>query len=287
MCGLSVTAITETRSGTPAFLHSPGYGSRVSRRRADTLLAERGLSPSRTAAARSVRAGHVRLPGGRLIAKPSELLPADAELILEGGREFVSRGGIKLENALEALPIEIAGRRCLDVGASTGGFTDCLLRRGAESVIALDVGYGQLDWGLREDPRVTVLERVNGRELRPELLPYVPDLVTIDVSFISIVKLLEPVARCAAEGWDLIGLVKPQFELGAKRVGRGGVVRVPEDRRDALRTVARAAAERGLTVRGFAPSGLAGPKGNLETFIWCDRSGDDSLDVEAAISEIE
>jgi 23S rRNA (cytidine1920-2'-O)/16S rRNA (cytidine1409-2'-O)-methyltransferase len=263
------------------------YGSRVSRRRADTLLAERGLAPSRTAAARSVRAGHVRLPGGRRVAKPSELLPIDAALILEGGREFVSRGGIKLENAIGALPIEIAGRRCLDVGASTGGFTDCLLRGGAESVIALDVGYGQLDWGLRQDSRVSVLERVNGRDLQPELLPYVPDLVTVDVSFISIVKLLEAVVRCAAEEMDLIGLVKPQFELGAKRVGRGGVVRDPEDRRDAVRGVAKAAAAHGLSVRGFASSGLPGPKGNLETFIWCDRSGDDSLDLEAAISEIE
>jgi 23S rRNA (cytidine1920-2'-O)/16S rRNA (cytidine1409-2'-O)-methyltransferase len=279
MCDLCVSGVTEADGGTVR---------RVSRRRADTLLAERGLAPSRSAAARSVRAGRVRLArGGRRILKPSELLPADAELLMEGGREYVSRGGIKLDNALEALPVRVEDRRCLDVGASTGGFTDCLLRRGAASVVAVDVGYGQLDWDLRQDPRVTVIERLNARELRPEALPYAPELVTVDVSFISLGKLLGPMAGCAADELDLVALVKPQFELGPERVGRGGVVRDAGARRDALRAVAGAATERGLLVRGFASSGLPGPKGNRETFIWCDRSGPPLEHLEGALEEVE
>jgi len=264
------------------------YGSRVPRRRADTLLAERGLAPSRSAAAQSVRAGQVRLGAdGPRVAKPSELVPTDAELVLEGGREFVSRGGVKLENALRALPVEVEGRRCLDVGASTGGFTDCLLRHGAASVIALDVGYHQLDWSLREDKRVTVLERFNARELGPGALPHQPELVTVDVSFISLAKLLAPIASCAPAGLDLLAMVKPQFELSPQRVGKGGVVREPSARRDALRAVAGAATEAGFSVRGFAPSGLPGPKGNRETFIWCDRDGPALDDLEAALAEVE
>jgi 23S rRNA (cytidine1920-2'-O)/16S rRNA (cytidine1409-2'-O)-methyltransferase len=279
MCALSVIPVTEV---------APGTVRAVPRRRADTLLAERGLAPSRSAAAQSVRAGQVRLGAdGPRVAKPSELLPPDAELILEGGPEFVSRGGVKLKNALDALPVEVEGRRCLDVGASTGGFTDCLLRRGAVSVIALDVGYGQLDWSLREDWRVMVLERSNARALGPGTLPYEPELVTVDVSFISLAKLLAPIASCAPDAFDLLALVKPQFELGPDRVGKGGVVREPSDRRDALRAVAGAATEAGLSVRGFAPSGLPGPKGNLETFVWCDRDGPAVDDLEAALTEVE
>ncbi|MBM3668334.1 MAG: TlyA family RNA methyltransferase, partial [Actinobacteria bacterium] len=212
------------------------------RRRADALLAERGLVPSRSAAAASIRAGMVRLGGdGPSVQKPGQLLPADAELIVAAGAEFVSRGGVKLANALEALPVPVRGRDCLDVGASTGGFTDCLLQRGAARVIALDVGYGQLDWRLRQDPRVIVLERRNARELGPGDLPFPPELATVDVSFISLAKLLGPIAAVAAERLDLLAMVKPQFELGPERVGRGGVVRDAADRRDALRGVAAAA----------------------------------------------
>jgi 23S rRNA (cytidine1920-2'-O)/16S rRNA (cytidine1409-2'-O)-methyltransferase len=259
----------------------------VSRRRADTLLAERGLAASRSAAAASVRAGRVRLgPDGTEVSKPGQLLPEDAELIVNPGAEYVSRGGIKLRNALAALDLEVAGRCCLDVGASTGGFTDCLLERGARSVIALDVGYGQLDWGLRQDPRVTVMERVNARQLSPGDLPYVPDLVTIDVSFISLAKLLGPVVAAAAAEADLLALVKPQFELGPERVGRGGVVREAADRRDAIRGVAAAAVAEGLVVRGLASSGLPGPKGNRETFLWAARQGQ-PVDLERALEEVE
>jgi len=201
---------------------------------------------------------------------------------------FVSRGGIKLANALDALRIEVEGRACLDIGASTGGFTDCLLQRGAARVIALDVGYGQLDWGLRNDPRVAVLERTNARHLAPEALPFAPELVTVDVAFISLRLVLPAVVRCLAPAGELLALVKPQFEVGRERVGKGGVVRDPEHRRDALRAVAAAAAELGLTLRGLAPSGLPGPKGNLETFVWCALGGDvEAVDVEREIARVE
>ena len=259
----------------------------MTRRRADSLLAERGLAPSRTAAAASVRAGRVRLgPDGPEVQKPSDLVPEDAELVIEAEQEFVSRGGEKLVNALDALPIEVDGRRCLDVGASTGGFTDCLLQRGAALVIALDVGHGQLDWRLRQDSRVLVMERINARALGDSTLPFRPDLVTVDVSFISTAKLLEPIAACAAEEFDLLAMVKPQFELGKERVGKGGVVRDAEDRRDAIRQVAGAAQEASLVVRGLAPSGLPGPKGNLETFVWATRDGE-AIDLERTLEEVE
>jgi 23S rRNA (cytidine1920-2'-O)/16S rRNA (cytidine1409-2'-O)-methyltransferase len=258
------------------------------RRRADALLAERGLAPSRSAAAASVRAGRVRIGAdGPTVEKPSQQLEADAELIVQGGADFASRGGVKLASALDALPVAVEGRDCLDVGASTGGFTDCLLQRGAGRVIALDVGYGQLDWKLRNDERVTVMERVNARELAPGDLPFEPGLVTADVSFISLAKLLGPIAAAAPRpDLDLLAMVKPQFELGPERVGKGGVVREAADRRDALRAVAAAAGDAGLVVHGFAPSGLPGPKGNRETFIWCSRGGD-QVDVEAALAEVD
>jgi 23S rRNA (cytidine1920-2'-O)/16S rRNA (cytidine1409-2'-O)-methyltransferase len=259
----------------------------VSRRRADTLLAERGLASSRSAAAASVRAGRVRLGrDGPEVSKPSELLPEDAELVVKKGEAFVSRGGKKLANALETFPVEVEGRLCLDVGASTGGFTDCLLQRGARTVIALDVGYGQLDWRLRQDSRVLVMERINARHLGDSSLPYRPDLVTVDVSFISLGKLPGPIATVAAPEFDLLALVKPQFELGPERVGKGGVVRDAGDRRDAIRQVAAAAEGEGLVVRGLASSGLPGPKGNLETFVWCSRSGE-SIEIETALREVE
>jgi 23S rRNA (cytidine1920-2'-O)/16S rRNA (cytidine1409-2'-O)-methyltransferase len=259
----------------------------VARRRVDTLLAERGYAPSRSAAAQSVRAGRVRLRDGKAIDRPSDLLPEDADLVVEPDRRFVSRGGIKLHNALEALPVRVAGRSCLDVGASSGGFTECLLRHGARQVIALDVGHGQLDWNLRTDPRVTPIERITARELEPNQLPYEPQLITADVSFISLTKLLDPMIAAAAEGFDLVALVKPQFELGPERVGKGGVVRDAEARRDALREVAAAIEARGLVIRGLASSGLPGPKGNRETFIWAAPDGRPVDDLETAIAKVE
>src|SRR5215208_1380897 len=288
MCDSCVSAVTPpVRSDYRRVPRPLCTVRRMTRRRADTLLAERGLAPSRTAAAATVRAGRVRLArNGATVDKPSELIPEDAELVVEEGEEFVSRGGIKLNNALAELGVQVEGKRCLDVGASTGGFTDCLLQRGATMVLAVDVGYGQLDWRLRQDSRVLVMERLNARHLGDSHLPFRPELITVDVSFISLAKLLPPIVACAAEEFDLLGLVKPQFELEREKVGKGGVVREPEHRREAIRRVAEGARDEGLVVRGVASSGLPGPKGNRETFVWAARSGE-QVDLDAAIEEVE
>jgi 23S rRNA (cytidine1920-2'-O)/16S rRNA (cytidine1409-2'-O)-methyltransferase len=245
------------------------------------------MFPSRSAAAGAVRAGEVRIgQDGPVALRPSQLVEPDANLIVDAGPRYVSRGGVKLENALEALGIDVDGRDCLDVGASTGGFTDCLLQRGAARAIAADVAYGQLDVRLREDPRVYVIERLNARAMEPADLAFAPSLATIDVSFISLAKVLPAVARCLAPGGEVLAMVKPQFELGKERVGRG-VVRKAADRREAIVKVAEAARELGLQVRGFASSGLPGPKGNRETFVWCGGEGPEMDDVEAAVLAVE
>ena len=257
--------------------------------RIDAVLAQRGLFPSRTAAAAGVRAGEVRVGAdGPVALRPSQLVDPEAELLVDSGPRYVSRGGTKLENALNALAIEVSGRDCLDVGASTGGFTDCLLQRGASRVAAVDVAYGQLDLRLREDPRVSVVERLNARELAPADIPFAPSLATVDVSFISLTKVLPAVARClgGAPGSELLAMVKPQFELGRERVGRG-VVRDDADRREAILAVAVAAGELGMPVRGFAPSGLPGPKGNRETFVWAGGEGEPVADLETALLAAE
>jgi 23S rRNA (cytidine1920-2'-O)/16S rRNA (cytidine1409-2'-O)-methyltransferase len=264
-----------------------GTVAAVKKSRIDAVLAERGLFPSRTAAAGAVRAGEVRVGAdGPIALRPSQLVEPEADLIVDEGPRFASRGGIKLENAIEALGVDVAGRDCLDVGASTGGFTDCLLQRGAERVAAVDVAYGQLALSLREDPRVSVIERLNARELASTDLPFAPDLAVVDVSFISLAKVLPAVAGCLAPDGELLAMVKPQFELGRERVGKG-VVRDAGDRREAILGVARAAEGLGLSVRGFASSGLPGPKGNRETFIWCAQ-GDAGLDdLVAAVEAVE
>jgi 23S rRNA (cytidine1920-2'-O)/16S rRNA (cytidine1409-2'-O)-methyltransferase len=260
----------------------------MARRRIDALLAERGNFPSRSAAAAAVRAGEVQVGSdGPFALKPGQLVSAETDLIVAEGPRFVSRGGIKLANALDALNLDVEGRDCLDVGASTGGFTDCLLGRGAARVAALDVAHGELDWRLRNDPRVSVIERLNARSLRPADLPYVPSLATVDVAFISLSKVLPAIAETISEDGEILALVKPQFELGPRRVGKGGVVRDPGARRDALRGAAEAGSSLGLAVRGFAGSGLPGPKGNRETFIRLAREGESIEDVEAAIREVE
>jgi 23S rRNA (cytidine1920-2'-O)/16S rRNA (cytidine1409-2'-O)-methyltransferase len=261
----------------------------VAKRRLDTLLAERGLFESRSRAAAAVIAGDVRV-GGRPARKPGEMVGDEAELAVTEPPPFVSRGGVKLANALDAFGIDPSGRRALDVGASTGGFTDCLLQRGAESVIALDVAYGELHWGLRNDERVTVIERRNARSLRPDELPYAPDLIVADVSFISLTKVLPAVVSAAAPRFDLLAMVKPQFEVGRGRVGRGGVVRSPDDRRSALVAVGRHALdELGTSVMGYATSGLPGPAGNRESFVWIAEAGREGAveDVEAAARRVE
>jgi 23S rRNA (cytidine1920-2'-O)/16S rRNA (cytidine1409-2'-O)-methyltransferase len=239
----------------------------VAKRRLDTLLAERGLYESRSRAAAAVIAGDVRV-GGRPATKPGELVPDEAEVAVAAAPPYVSRGGVKLANALDAFAIDPGGRRALDVGASTGGFTDVLLQRGAAAVIALDVAYGELHWRLRNDERVTVIERRNARSLEPGELPYEPDLIVADLSFISLTKVLPALVVTAAPRFDLLAMVKPQFEVGRERVGKGGVVRDPALRREAVAGVAAAARSLGASVLGFAPSGLPGPAGNRETFVW-------------------
>jgi 23S rRNA (cytidine1920-2'-O)/16S rRNA (cytidine1409-2'-O)-methyltransferase len=259
----------------------------VKKARIDAVLAERGMFPSRSAAAGAVRAGEVRVGAdGPVALRPSMLVEPEAELLVDSGPRYVSRGGTKLENALQALGIDVAGRECLDVGASTGGFSDCLLQRGAARVAAVDVAFGQLDLRLREDPRVTVIERLNAREMFPSDLPFAPSLATVDVSFISLRKVLPAVAVCLAPGGEVLAMVKPQFELGRERVGRG-VVRDDGDRHEAILAVAATAAELGLPVRGFAPSNLPGPKGNRETFVWCGGEGPAVEDLEAALVAAE
>jgi 23S rRNA (cytidine1920-2'-O)/16S rRNA (cytidine1409-2'-O)-methyltransferase len=230
---------------------------RTVKRRLDVLLVERGLAESRAQAQALVMAGQV--PG---YEKPGQQVDEDAELRVERGPAYVSRGGEKLAHGLDALGVDPAGLDCLDVGASTGGFTDVLLQRGAARVVALDVGYGQLHPRLRGDPRVTVLERTNARTLGE--LPFPPQLVVCDVSFISVRLALPPALRLAAPRWQAVVLVKPQFEAGRADVGKGGVVRDPEVRRRVVRGVAEAALGWGARVAGVVDSGLPGPKGNRE-----------------------
>jgi 23S rRNA (cytidine1920-2'-O)/16S rRNA (cytidine1409-2'-O)-methyltransferase len=228
----------------------------VTKKRLDVLLVERGLAESRAQAQALVMAGLV--PGH---AKPGEQVDEEAALEVEQPPPYVSRAGLKLAHALDAFGVDPAGLHCLDLGASTGGFTDVLLQRGAARVIALDVGHGQLHPRIRNDPRVTVLERVNARAL--EALPFAPQLVTCDVSFISVRTALPPALRLAAAGWQALVLVKPQFEAGRAEVPKG-VVRDPAVRRRVLHDVAAAAPGWGATVAGIVDSGLPGPKGNHE-----------------------
>jgi 23S rRNA (cytidine1920-2'-O)/16S rRNA (cytidine1409-2'-O)-methyltransferase len=270
------------------------------KRRLDTLLAERGLFPSRSRAAASVMAGEVRVGSGeRRAEKPGEMVDAEELLAVAERPAFVSRGGVKLANALDATGLDVSGLRALDAGASTGGFTDCLLQRGAREVIAVDVGYGLLDYRLREDPRVQVLERTNARALEPSALPAaldgsgeLPSMAVVDVSFISLAKVLGAVLSCLAPRHDVLALVKPQFEVGRERIGKGGVVRDPDARRAALVEVGEAALGLGAAVLGYRSSGLPGPKGNQETFVWLaegSRDGGlrDAAGLEALAREVE
>jgi 23S rRNA (cytidine1920-2'-O)/16S rRNA (cytidine1409-2'-O)-methyltransferase len=262
----------------------------MARVRLDHLLAERGLFPTRSRAAASVLAGEVLLGDSRRrAAKPGELVPADVEVAVDAPEEYVSRGGRKLANALDAFGLDVAGRRAVDVGASTGGFTDVLLQRGAVHVVAVDVAYGELAWKLRTDERVTVLERTNARHLARGDLPYAPDLVVADVSFISLTKVLPAVLSCMAPRWEGLVMVKPQFEVGRERVGKGGVVRDAAVRREALVAVAASAQALGAAVLGFASSGLPGPKGNRETFLRLAEGAREGAvaDVEAAARAVE
>jgi len=223
------------------------------------LLVERGLAESRSQAQALVLAGLVR---GHV--KPGEQIDEEAELEVARPRRYVSRGGEKLRHALDAFGVDVTGRDCADVGASTGGFSDCLLQAGAARVVAIDVGYGQLHPRLRADPRVTVLERTNARSLTA--LPFAPDLIVCDVSFIGVTKVLPPVLALARPGWEAVVLVKPQFEAGRADVGKG-VVRDPAVQRKAIGTVIEGAKAWGALTLGVVDSGLPGPKGNREFFV--------------------
>ena len=243
------------------------------RSRLDVALVERGLFPNRSRAQAAVMAGRVRVDG-RPADKPGAGVPEGAALEVSGADEYVSRGGVKLAVALDALGVDVTGARALDLGASTGGFTDCLLQRGAAEVVALDVGYGQLAWSLRTDPRVHVMERANARHLAPGDLPYAPDLVTCDLSFISIGTVWGAVVPCLARGWRAMVMVKPQFEVGRERVGSGGVVRDEDARENAVRGVAAVIEAAGGRVAGRADAGLPGPKGNREVFLLAEDAGE-------------
>lgn len=236
--------------------------------RADQLLVTRALAPSRARAQALVLAGKVYV-GETRVDKAGALLAEDAAVMVRGeDHAYVSRGGVKLEGALATFGVDPRGKRCIDLGASTGGFTDCLLQRGAVSVAAVDVGYGQLAHKLRIDPRVIVLERTNARTLEPEHVGGLADLVVIDASFIGLGKLLPAVVRCLAPGGELVALVKPQFEVGREEASRTrGVVRDPEVRGRAITSATRDVTDAGLEVLGTCDSTLEGPKGNLEAFV--------------------
>jgi 23S rRNA (cytidine1920-2'-O)/16S rRNA (cytidine1409-2'-O)-methyltransferase len=258
----------------------------MARRRLDAELVRRGLVGSRTEAREAVRSGLVNV-AGRPASKPSTLVdPADPLVVTGPPRRYVSRGGDKLAGALDRFGVDVAGLDCLDAGASTGGFTDCLLDRGAARVIAADVGYGQLAWQLRQDPRVTALERTNIRDLDPSYLPFHPRVVTADLSFISLRTVLPALVRAASPDAVFVLLVKPQFEAGRAGVGSGGVVRDPGVWRGVLDGVAAACRTLGLSVRDAMASPLLGPAGNVEFFLLA-RRGDDGAgaDLDAAVRE--
>src|SRR5256886_6168517 len=240
------------------------------RRRLDQALVERGVASSRERAQTMVRAGLVRV-AGMISERPDQMVAADQAVEVTGARDYVSRGGEKLAAALDTFPIDPRDRRVLDVGASTGGFTDVLLQRGAEQVIAVDVGYGQLAWSLRQDPRVTVLERVNIRRL--DRLPAPADLAVIDVSFISLRLVLPRVRDLLSPPGDVIALVKPQFEVGKGAVGKGGVVRNPAQHQQVLEAISDFARGLGYLVAGQMSSPIQGAKGNREFLLYLRRNG--------------
>jgi len=256
----------------------------VARRRLDAELVRRGLVPSRTAAQEAVDAGMVTV-GGRPATKAATLVGSDEPVRVAGDpRPYVSRGGSKLATALARFPVDVRGAACLDAGASTGGFTDVLLRAGARHVVAIDVGYGQLAWELRNDDRVTVYERTNIRDVTPEMLPVPPDVVVADLSFISLALVAPVLVDLAAPEADLVVLVKPQFEAGPDAVGRGGVVRDRAAWRTAITRAAAALTEAGAGTRGVIASPLRGPAGNVEFLVHARRGADGELG-DAAIEE--
>lgn len=250
------------------------------RQRIDTVLVDRGAFTSREQARAALLAGEVKVDGVP-VTKAGTLIDTEAAIEVAERPRFVSRGGEKLAGALAEFGVEISGRRAIDVGASTGGFTDCLLREGAEQVVAVDVGYGQLAWNLRTDERVIVHERTNIRHADPASLGAPFDLVVVDVSFISLRTVLPALTGLLGDPGDLVALVKPQFEAGKGRVGKRGVVREASIHREVLEDVVAASREHGLVVRGLTVSPITGPEGNIEFWLWASRTGEPA-DVDPA-----
>ncbi|MDL2273604.1 TlyA family RNA methyltransferase [Oscillospiraceae bacterium OttesenSCG-928-G22] len=255
------------------------------KKRIDLLLFEKGLTPSRERAKTSVMSGLVFVDGVR-VDKPGTAVPVDARIEVKGPElPFVSRGGLKLEKALDRFGIDVAGFACADVGASTGGFTDCLLKRGAARVYAIDVGYGQLAWNLRNDPRVTVMERTNIRLLEPEAIPEKLSFASIDVSFISLRLVLPPVSALLLPGAEVVCLVKPQFEAGRGKVGKKGVVRDPAVHVDVLDNFLRDADTAGFCVKDLTFSPITGPEGNIEFLAHLARGESAPIDIRAVVDD--
>ena len=241
------------------------------RERIDKILVDRGLAQSRDRAKALIMAGQV-VVDDHLAEKPGHLAPVDADVRIKGETlPFVSRGGLKLRKALDEFHLDVTGVVALDVGASTGGFTDCLLQRGARKVIAVDVGYGQLAWKLRRDERVVCLEKTNIRHLTSDRLTEVPDMAVVDASFISLSKVLPATAALIREGGFIVALIKPQFEVGPGEVGKGGVVRDEKKHREVVASVSAVAEALGLNVRGLVESPILGPKGNREFLIFLEK----------------
>ncbi|MBN1321798.1 MAG: TlyA family RNA methyltransferase [Thermoleophilia bacterium] len=261
--------------------------TRAGRTRLDEALVSRGLAPNRSAARSIIMAGLVTV-SGKLSDKAGTAVADEAEIVVKQGRRYASRGGEKLAHALEALGVEVTGSHALDVGASTGGFVDCLLQRGATEVIALDVGRGQLDGRLRNDARVHVLEKVNARHLTPALLPYAPDFLSMDVSFISVEKILPNVVSCLRSAFEGLILIKPQFEAGVKQVGKGGIVRDREVHRTVLMERGRfIIAELRIDLLGMCRSGLVGADGNVEFFMHVGRGREKGVGLDRLETMVE
>jgi 23S rRNA (cytidine1920-2'-O)/16S rRNA (cytidine1409-2'-O)-methyltransferase len=254
------------------------------KRRLDVLVAERGLAESRSRAQALIMAGRVRV-GGQPATKAGQQVREDVEIEVEEGLPYVSRGGLKLEAALDAFPVRVKGAVCADVGASTGGFTDCLLQRGAVRVYAVDVGYGQIAWSLRQDGRVVLMERTNARYL--ESLPEEVALITIDVSFISLRLIIPAALKWLKPEGDVVALLKPQFEAGRERVGKGGVVRDKRVHKEVLLELCGWMVENGLSVLGVIPSPIKGPAGNVEFLLHLRRAEyGESIDFKETLKRV-
>jgi 23S rRNA (cytidine1920-2'-O)/16S rRNA (cytidine1409-2'-O)-methyltransferase len=274
------------RASTPAKAKPPAApAARLAKSRLDALLVERGLAPSRDKATRLVLAGAVQVDGRR-VDKGGTLVDARARLEVVERERYVSRGGDKLAHALTAFGVVPSGRICVDVGASTGGFTHCLLEAGAKRVYAVDVGQGQLDASLRADGRVVVMERTNARQLSVDSFPELPQIATVDVSFISLEKVLPSVQSVLSFDGEAVVLVKPQFEVGKGQVGKGGVVRDPAQHREVMERLSRYAILHGWHARGATASPLKGPKGNREFFLHLSLTGRTSPELGAAIERV-